>query len=75
MANDNAYDYVRTVNSNMTNGYYSVTDTWVLSESPQKAIVDMEQYSSDLSARLNPSEGLLQKIFQEKFVVKEITDS
>ena len=31
----------------------------------RKAIVDMEQYSSDLSARLNPSEGLLQKIFQE----------
>ena len=42
LSNDNAYDYVRTVNSNMTNGNYSVTDTWVLSESPQKAIVDME---------------------------------
>ena len=31
----------------------------------RKAIVDMDQYASDLSARLNPSEGLLQKIFQE----------
>ena len=31
----------------------------------RKAIVDMDQYSSDLSARLNPSAGLLQKIFQE----------
>ena len=31
----------------------------------RKAIVDMDQYASDLAARLNPSEGLLQKIFQE----------
>jgi malate dehydrogenase (oxaloacetate-decarboxylating)(NADP+) len=31
----------------------------------RKAIVDMDQYASDLSARLNPSAGLLQKIFQE----------
>ena len=31
----------------------------------RKAIVDMDRYASDLSARLNPSEGLLQKIFQE----------
>ncbi len=31
----------------------------------RKAIVDMDQYTSELSARLNPSAGLLQKIFQE----------
>ena len=31
----------------------------------RKAIVDMERYSNELSARLNPSAGLLQKIFQE----------
>ena len=42
LSNDNAYDYVRTVNSDMTGGVYSVTDTWVLSASPQKAIIDME---------------------------------
>ena len=37
-----AYDYVRTVSNDMTAGTYSVTDTWVLSESPQKATIDME---------------------------------
>ncbi len=31
----------------------------------RKAIVDMDQYTSELSARLNPSAGLLQKIFQD----------
>ncbi len=31
----------------------------------RKAIVDMENYSNELSARLNPSAGLLQKVFQE----------
>ena len=31
----------------------------------RKAIVDMENYSAELSARLNPSAGLLQKVFQE----------
>ena len=31
----------------------------------RKAIVDMDQYTNELSARLNPSAGLLQKIFQE----------
>ena len=31
----------------------------------RKAIVDMDRYSNELSARLNPSAGLLQKIFQE----------
>ena len=31
----------------------------------RKAIVDMDQYMSELSARLNPSAGLLQKIFQD----------
>lgn len=37
-----AYDYVRTVSNDMTAGTYSVTDTWVISESPQKATIDME---------------------------------
>ena len=31
----------------------------------RKAIVDIENYSNELSARLNPSAGLLQKVFQE----------
>ncbi len=31
----------------------------------RKAIVDMENYSNELSARLNPSAGLLQKVFQD----------
>ncbi len=31
----------------------------------RKAIVDMDNYSNELSARLNPSAGLLQKVFQE----------
>ena len=31
----------------------------------RKAIVDIDQYTSELSARLNPSAGLLQKIFQD----------
>ena len=31
----------------------------------RKAIVDMENYSDELSARLNPSAGLLQTVFQE----------
>ena len=31
----------------------------------RKAIVDMDQYTSELSARLNPSAGLLQKIFKD----------
>ena len=31
----------------------------------RRAIVDMERYSNELSARLNPSAGLLQKIFQD----------
>jgi malate dehydrogenase (oxaloacetate-decarboxylating)(NADP+) len=31
----------------------------------RKAIVDMDNYASELSARLNPSAGLLQKVFQE----------
>jgi malate dehydrogenase (oxaloacetate-decarboxylating)(NADP+) len=31
----------------------------------RKAIVDMDNYSHELSARLNPSAGLLQKVFQE----------
>ena len=31
----------------------------------RKAIVDMDRYTSELSARLNPSAGLLQKIFQD----------
>ena len=31
----------------------------------RKAIVDIDQYTNELSARLNPSAGLLQKIFQE----------
>ena len=34
-------------------------------ECARKAIVDMENYSNELSARLNPSAGLLQKVFQE----------
>ena len=31
----------------------------------RKAIVDMENYTSELSARLNPSAGLLQKFFRK----------
>ncbi len=31
----------------------------------RKAVVDMDRYTSELSARLNPSAGLLQKIFQD----------
>ena len=31
----------------------------------RKAIVDMDNYSNELSARLNPSAGLLQKVFQD----------
>ena len=31
----------------------------------RKALVDMDNYSNELSARLNPSAGLLQKVFQE----------
>ena len=37
-----AYDHVRTVNSDMTGGKYSVTNTWVISDSPQAATIDME---------------------------------
>ena len=32
----------------------------------RKAIVDIENYTSELSARLDPSAGLLQKVFQVK---------
>jgi hypothetical protein len=37
-----ASDYTRTVNSDMTGGKYSVTDTWVISEGTENATIDME---------------------------------